>query len=50
MPPRFVFDGYSPGVLNAIIELQKAIIEGIRSGEWKGNPYVVIIFDDGEFV
>lgn len=44
--PQFIFEGYNRNVLAKILENQRKKVELWREGKYKGNPLVLIIWDD----
>lgn len=44
--PQFIFHGYQEGMLVKILQDQEKKVKAWREGKWKGNPYVLLVWDD----
>lgn len=44
--PQFIYEGYNRAVLAKILENQEKKVEAWRDGKYKGNPLVLIVWDD----
>lgn len=44
--PQFIYTGYQESKLVQILKLQEKRVSAWRQGKFKGNPYILIIWDD----